>query len=478
MAQYGSVDPSQNELTQRRVDRRRFLTTFALGAGLAPLATLSGSLSARRIASACFAGKRVLNAGDFSYLGAMRVPPDLSSFSYAALAARRVNGQLRFFMAGENSSNAITNSGCLDCVWEFADTQSYNPNYALAPRATVLTKWGDVYQGRRRSWIDGQSFEMQYLITAGLFYKNDRLYWSFADSYNVGGRQDWCLGMTQLNGSPANMQAFGPWRPDIGVRHAAGWIVEMPDGSMGVGMGLSSGNIGSSWGPELTAGCPFPTPSTPGGYGAPDLVFPQKHVRYGWAGMVIDPSGMLVPGQTLPSLARPGNYVWHNPRTTPDSQAQINELNPLVNGGVGSFTQTDCVNSCVYIDLPEKHGILFPGSLGTEHVWYGFVHDCGHGFGNPCGGGQGPNASSREPRWWIYDPDQCLRVATGHLAPNLTPASQFNPEDLHPLQLGCDRKFGGSYFDRDTRRLYVAAYQADVSIPGMFLPLLHVYQIS
>ena len=89
MAQYGSVDPRQNELTQRRVDRRRFLTTFALGAGLAPLATLAGSVSARRIASACFAGKRVLNAGDFSYLGAMRVPPDLSSFSYAALAARR-----------------------------------------------------------------------------------------------------------------------------------------------------------------------------------------------------------------------------------------------------------------------------------------------------------------------------------------------------------------------------------------------------
>jgi hypothetical protein len=38
--------------------------------------------------------------------------------------------------------------------------------------------------------------------------------------------------------------------------------------------------------------------------------------------------------------------------------------------------------------------------------------------------------------------------------------------------------FGGTYFDSQTRRLYVAAHQADVSIPGLFLPLIHVYQIS
>ena len=284
--------------------------------------------------------------------------------------------------------------------------------------------------------------------------------------------------MTQLNGSPASMQAYGPWRPDIGVKHAAGWIVEMPDGSMGVGTSLSSGNIGSSWGPELSAGCPFPTPATPGGYGAQDLVFPQKYVQYGWPGMSLTPEGAVIPGQTLPSLPRPGNYVWHNPRVLPTDSAQIVEVNPLVNGGVGSFTQTDSVHNCLYIDLPEKHGILFQGSLGTGHVWYGFIDNCGHGFGNPCGGGQGPNASSREMRWWIYDPDLCMRVATGDLAPNLTPASEFDPEVIYPIQQGCDRKIGGSYFDRDTRRLYVAAYQADLSIPGMFLPLLHVYQIS
>jgi hypothetical protein len=139
----------------------------------------------------------------------------------------------------------------------------------------------------------------------------------------------------------------------------------------------------------------------------------------------------------------------------------------------------DYVSSCTYIDLPDKHGVLFNGSLATGHVWYGRVDDCGHGLGNPCGGGQGPNATSFESRIWIYDPDQCLRVATGHLSASLTPAAEFNPETaIHPLQLGCKKSLSGSYFDKDTRRLYIAAYQADYSIPGLQLPLMHVFQIS
>jgi hypothetical protein len=480
MAQHPPVDIREIELHQRRVNRRRFLTTFALGAGLAPLISYGKSVSARRQAQACYSSKRVMDASDFTYLGAMRLPAELTSYSRGALAARKVNGRLQFFMTGENSQNAVTNWGSLDCVFEFADTESYNQNFAVAPRASVLTQWGDIFQGKRTTWLpDGQQLDMQYLLTMGMYYKNNRLYWTYFDSYNVGGRLDWCLGLTELGSSPSSMQAYGPWRPDIGVKHAGYWIVEMPDGSMGVGAGAIGGNVGSSWGPELSGGCPFPTPATPSGLSSPDLVFPQRYLRYGYPAFDLTATGGIIPGHTLPSLPRDGNYVWHNPTESPGGSGVVTSVDPLQNGGVGSWTDLDYAHSCVYIDLPEKHAVLFPGALATGHIWYGYPNQCGHGLGNPCSGGVGPNATGFEPRWWIYDPDQCMSVATGNLAANLAPAFQFNPiTAIHPIQLGCANAFAGAYFDKDTRKLYVTAYQADTSIPGLFLPLLHVYQIS
>src|SRR5262245_19165443 len=125
-----SVDRPQPE-RQSQLDRRRFLTTFAIGAGLAPIVSLSRDLSARRrAASLCYSAKRVLAASDFTYLGAMRLPTELSSYSFSMMTARKVNGRLQFFMTGENSPNAGANWGSLDAVWEFADTQAYNTDYA------------------------------------------------------------------------------------------------------------------------------------------------------------------------------------------------------------------------------------------------------------------------------------------------------------------------------------------------------------
>lgn len=469
----------------RRLDRRRFLTTFAVGAGLAPLLPLARGTSARAAyesqqgASLCYGTKRVLNAGDFTYLGAMRLPGELSSYTTASLAARRVGGQLRFFLTGEFSQNAVGNWGSINSIWEVADTGSYHVNYASAPRASVVTQWGDIYQGRRTTWVNGQQFnwDLNYLLVPSLLWKNDRLYWSYYDFYNVSGRQDWCFGMTDLRSGPQSMVAYGPWRPNIGVKHAGGWLVDMPDGTMGVGSPLQSGNIGSSWGPELHSGSPFPNEGTPVGPNAPDLVFNRRHVQYGFPGGVFNPDGSVRPGYSIPSMLRQGNYVWHDPLQSPGGSGVIVEVNPALNGGVGSFTQADSVNNCVYIDLPDRHGVLFAGSLGTGHIWYGFENNCGHGFGNPCGGGQGPNASGRAPQWWIYSPEDLQRVANGEIGANLTPHAAFDPTSRYPIQMGCHQAFGGLYFDAPTSRLYVAAPSADLSIPGLQLPLLHVYQL-
>ena len=82
-----------------------------------------------------------------------------------------------------------------------------------ATRASVITRWGDVYQGRRISWDEsGRSFPLQYLVTSGLCWKQDRLYWTFRDIYNVTGRNDWHLGMTRRFLQPEHQARYSEAR--------------------------------------------------------------------------------------------------------------------------------------------------------------------------------------------------------------------------------------------------------------------------
>lgn len=466
--------------------RRRFLAQLALGAGLSPLLAMArfgttdldaqtqSPLSAPQNVRA----KKPLQASDFVYLGAMRVPGEVSSYSYAAMTARKVNGRLQFFMVGENSPNAVTNWGSFEPVWEFADTQSYDFDYRQTPRANLLTKWGDIYQGRRITYdTNGQPLPLQYLITPALLHRNGRLYWTYYDAYNVTQRDDPCIGMTVLNSGPATMRAYGPWGTNVGVKHTANWLVELPDDKLGVGATLQSGNSTSPWGPELLGGLVYPTEATPSGPSVPDLQVPYTYVRHEFMGGTITADGTLPAGATLKSLRRGNDYIWHDPRQSPGGAGVVTEVDPAKTG-YGSFTQADGVGHCVYIDLPEKHGVLFVGNLGTGHVWYGYVTDCGHGRSNPCGGGQGPNASAWNARWWIYNPDDTADVRTGERSAWIAPVNAFDPTiAIAPFKLGCAKRVGGAYFDRDTRLLYVAAFQADDSVPGVFLPLIHVFSV-
>src|SRR5689334_7546431 len=176
------------------LDRRGFLTKVGQGLGLATLASIYAEAQSvppptnLRVFSgvpgatptAPVSNAALLKPSDFTYLGAMRVPGEISPFSYGGMTARNVNGRLQFFMVGENSPNAVTNWGSFEPVWEFPDTQSYNVDYTQAPRAQFLTKRGDIYKGRRTSWDSpGNQLTLQYLMTRGLFWKNNRLYWNY-----------------------------------------------------------------------------------------------------------------------------------------------------------------------------------------------------------------------------------------------------------------------------------------------------------
>lgn len=483
------------------MERRRFLAKIGHSVGLMTLASVyadAQSVQTPRnlrvspgvapptdpVPSPPATGVRALKPSDFTYLGAMRIPDtgyasdDDPTWSYGALAARRVNGVLQFFMTGSNVTH--------DRVFEFVDTQSYDRDYRQAPRARMATYWGDIYKGKRTSWTaDGKQFTPQYLFTRGLLWHNDRLYWTYFNGYNVTNYDDWCIGMTNLGSNPASTAAYGPWRPTTsgpgpGVKHASWWLVEMPDGTLGAGSSLMSGNAMSSWGPELVAGCRFPTDATPSGFGKPNIAFPQTYVQYQVMYGHINLDGSLPSGQDILALRRAGNYVFHNTNPSVGYPEAPTEVDPLKNGGMGTFTQSDGVSSCVSIDLPDKAGILFVGAEGTGHVWYGPNTNCGHGFADPCGGGQGPASSGHAAKWWIYDPNECRKVVENKLQPwQVQPSAMFDPSTaIAPLQLGCQRASGGAYFDRQTRQLYVAALQADDSISGLHFPLIHVFKIT
>jgi hypothetical protein len=464
--------PSRQAVAPSQIGRRRFLTSLALGAGAAPIlfskrfgSSLLGAAQAppppqnlRTLTS------RVLAPTDFTYLGCMRVPEQISQFSHAAIAARMVGGRLQFFMTGNNSADAAPD--VLDAVFEFADTGSYNVEPTIAPRADLIVKWGDIYQGKRIRYENGRPVQLEYLSTAGMTWYNNRLYWTYFDYYNTDQRPDPSLGMTDLRGSPSQMVAYGPWNADISSHHSSGWLVLLPDGTLGVGSLPQGGNAGSAWGPELIGGSPWPTDTTRSGPTAPPLHFTRTYLQYGYLPSLGDLDNNGRPIGVVQRCKRPANYIWNGPGN-PD-------INPLTTGGQGYWTEADGTDACVYINLPDKVGILFASALGIGNVWYG--DPLAHG-GNPCGGGQGENANGFQMRWHIFDPADCQRVIAGTLQPyEIVARHDFNPAvTIAPMSVGCNAMAGGMYFEPSTRKLYVSVRSSE---PTTGLPLVHVFQIN
>ena len=198
--------------------RRRFLTTFALGASVAPLWSLSrtmfsdgGTVEAADAAEAslCYSNKRVLSPTDLTYLGAMRVPEQNVNmmFSYGGLTGRKVDGKVHLLMVGSNNAG--------DPIYELADTGAYHRDPAQAPRMSLVRDWGGIYGGLRKSWsANGAERSFPDTLYMGSFHFNettDLLYWTYYDVYNTTFVEDWCLGATRL--APSGPVAFGPWRP-------------------------------------------------------------------------------------------------------------------------------------------------------------------------------------------------------------------------------------------------------------------------
>jgi hypothetical protein len=463
------------------LDRRSFLATFALGATAAPMLSLGRSVFAGEEEAAqnslCYSNKRVLRDSDLTYLGAMRVPNSGNvrmDFSYGQMTGRRVNGQVRLLMAGNVTMG--------DQVYEFADTGSYHPTPAQAPRMSLVRAWGDIYGNARKTWNGGGVEQTIYARYPGnLFWSEQRqlLYWTYYGTYNVTLIEDWCLGATRLD--PAGPVAFGPWRPAGGGKKGP-WrctrLAEHPSGEMLCGASLASGAANSPWGPDLWYGG-WPTASTPAGFGAPDLPIGKYLTYYPFFGAINNDGSFNGP---IRSCRRPGDYFFE-----PFPTGIKTQIDPHRNGGVGSWTDIDYVNGMSWIDLPDVHGVLFTGKLGAAHIWYSSAlnnHQCTHGVGSPVQV-TGPVSTDAYPVMIFYDPVDLNAVRAGQKTDytvdpiQLTNAqSRFGIQTARLTAPGSARSIAGVYFDAPSRKLYIAAPEADETTPGIANPLVHVFSIA
>jgi hypothetical protein len=177
---------------------------------------------------------------------------------------------------------------------------------------------------------------------------------------------------------------------------------------------------------------------------------------------------------------------------------------PLFGGPDPASGNNDTMSSCVWIDLPDKHGLLYFGQLATTPEGYvapgdpdGFVHQwygqpirrdgsapqtCCHGQDDPFWQATGPGAHYRVPMGWIYNPDDL--VATAQRKADLwsrTPTSTFQWRKYVPALKPRypSGMWAGSVFDKTNRRLYaLLARHDDITAPPSARPVILVFDIA
>lgn len=429
-------------------------------------------------------GKRLLAPSDITYLGCFRFPSsggaDLS-FSYGQMAGRVVNGQVRLFMLGP-----VTNG---DPLHEFADPGTYSPVVSSAPKATLIKTWGNIYGQARKTWYANGTEKIGYPRYMGsLRWVESRqlLYWTYYDTYNTTGDEDWSIGATKLTAS--GPVAYGPWKvaDPLGSGKQGVWkcvrISEHPvTGELLCGGIVTSGNHSSPWGPNMWTG-QWPSETTPAGYGQPTIPI-QKYLTYPSMIGAINPDGSWK-GGAVRSARRPGDYFFE-PIV---GGGTFTEIDPTKNGGIGSWTQVDNMGGHQWIDRPTAHGVLFMGKLGAGHIWYrnaGVGNDlCTHGVASPVQI-TGPVSTDAYPFAMIYDPADLQAVRAGTKVDyTVNAASTINLQARYGIQtsllthIGSAKYVGDSYFNPATGRLYVCAPEADAVNSSYFIPLIHVFQVT
>lgn len=463
-----------------------------------------------------------------TYLGCFRLDTGATTdtryrtqFTYGAIAGRQVGGNTRLFI----TSGIV--SGLDGSIIEVQDPGSYSTNYATAPVATRTGYWTAGYASVRGTWRGATVADPPAppFITDGIAAKIGGLYWNeslsrlfmtYEDKYNVSGFKDWGLISIELSALDVNGEGtsigHGPWRlkaTDADGNQSYGphrglWITAHPiSGKLICGASLESGNAGGSWGPSLYGALDWPTDGTTSSYDAPDLELTRRWLNHYYPGAIINEDGEVTtpPLRTFRRRVDPPIYE-HFPGATPYLSVDGQTYTDAV-GLTGSWNEMDRTSGQIWIQGATKQGVVFCGfAAGSPsqdptdpyagHEYYGNGLNnwiCSHGFdyralfvpprNDPA---TGPNTHAAFPWLGCYSASdlEAVENTTSDYVPE--PVWFVNMETQYPgiktgvLGFQGGKNINGFYFDAATKKLYMAAHQADDSAFGYTGTLIHVFQ--
>jgi hypothetical protein len=456
----------------------------------------------------------LITAADISYEGCFRLPKDVAAstlYAYGGLTGRRVNGELRFLITGSEAE--------LDApIMEVVDPGKYHKNYRAAPQADFTQQWDKKHRDKRGTWRGPLPsdramepflpFARMQAINRGMYWHEPTrlLYLTYADTYNVAGFPDWGLIGIRLNDDQTT-ETFGPWRVKATDSrgtwygpHRSMFLGAHPQsGKLITGTSFSSGNANFPWGPDLYGDLEWPTPATPSGVRAPDLVLGKRYLEYYYMGGLIDAASGQAKGPVRSFRRRVDPPIYEYFPATPDHPGDMaTNVNPARYGGVGSWGEMDYVGGLVWIETPTKRGVLFCGNVAgspiqdpkdsrASHCWYTnvFKPKCSHGFPTPLSV-TGPVSTAEFPFLCGYDPAILDLVAKGEKTDyevepawflNLTTA--FNIQTAGETVYGGQRNLLGFHWDAERNLLFALAHRADdFTLEGLHVALVHAFRIK
>ena len=482
---------------------------------------------------------QTLALADIQPLGILRVDQVLGDGGTSSLTNTgngcfwvRPDGRIAFFQIGQFMPEWFP-SGYPIIEWEIDPAVVPGQEMNTAPRMKYCRTIGDFFNGhviasngKQENWITGGFAPPEDLGGGRLRFR-----WTYSDGY-TGGTGYPQYGMTDLNYEAGTFTSYGPWRITVtGHRHISSQIIKLPAwfvndhcpgytyaaiGQMGSGCG------GSPFGSSLIAIEDFDPTTKPPATNATDPATVQ--------------SIYLIHHGLDHKMRRPTNYGvcrWDGNGTEAGKYncqygATITEGLPLWGGtpnGGADGTESDSQKGVVWVDLPDRSGLLFlyaitgtpagyhaPGDphgyvhagyaaafhatnpgTGSEASGPGF-HDqaCCHGQFDPDWRSTGPFCCFHQPCASIYPVQQLVDVRTQArrewaCVPSeelvdwrtVDPLFAVTPPQHATDYAGVIFFSGTNWVDPRDRRLYVlSAYDFVTDAGGARLPHLSVYQIA
>ena len=287
---------------------------------------------------------------DFTYVCTFKTPTASGSGSASPppegmFAGRRVDGDgdLRFYHKSGSS------------LVEFSYPETCNSSTVVT--ATMVNNWGNVWSGKTKNSSNGAITNLEY---GQLFYDSvsEGLFTLYFDNYNTDGHSDPQIIFTKLNDPDTDAFDSYTFRAAPKSQRSGRFMARNPNqtwadtytngNTLMIGhIGVQSGNGFSSWGPTLMAletdideTLPaFPTTSS---------ITVQTLLNY-----PINPHSSRAPNPAA-------DWTIHDTDTDE----------------VGKWHQGDGYDGTgVWIKSDTMEGVLFAGSHGAGHVWYGLYAD-------------------------------------------------------------------------------------------------------